>query len=62
MPPKFCFVESKIARKYRSLERIHTQHSNYSTMLYAFSSNAGSTPAILKIGTAKPRPTRSGPT
>jgi hypothetical protein len=24
--------------------------------------NAGSTPAILKIGTAKPRPTRSGPT
>jgi hypothetical protein len=62
MPPKFCFVESKIARKCRSLERIRTWHSSYLTMLYTFSSNAGTTPAILKIGTAKPRPTRSGPT
>jgi hypothetical protein len=62
MPPKFCFVESKIARKYRSLERIHTWCSSYLTMLYAFSSNAGSTPAILKIRTAKPRLTRSGST
>jgi len=62
MPLKFCFGISKIVRKYRFLEMIRTLCSNLSIMQCAFSSNVGSTPVTLKIGTVKQRPTRSGPT
>ena len=48
---KYCFVASKIVRRYRFLERIRTLRSNSSTMQCACSYNVGYTAVTLKIGT-----------
>ena len=53
MPQKCYSDASKTAKKYKSSERIHTQHNSYSIMLFDCSCKQASTPMTLRIGTAR---------
>jgi hypothetical protein len=62
MPPK-CYVDaSKIAKKYKSSERIHARRSSYSIMLFAYYCKPASTPVTSKIGIARLQAIKYGQT
>jgi len=62
MPPKYYSDASKIAKRNRSSERIHTRCSSCSIMLFTYSYKPASTPVTSRIGTARLQPIKYGQT